>query len=116
MMHDIQHPPIELRFNNDNGPIDAAIIDLIKRCGGIGRPGLVRDLILASLKAGQEDNGRNDLKLMNTSLKEMRYTSKIFSQYSRRRKVAVFGSARTTTYKTTYRMAMDFGRQLAALP
>ena len=58
-------------------------------------PDIVREIILAGLKAGQENSGRMDLKLMNTSLKEMRFTAKVFGPYREVRKVTVFGSART---------------------
>ena len=62
---------MELHFKYDNGPVDEAIRQLIEISGDISRPAIVREMILASLKAGQEDNGKVDLKLMNASLKEM---------------------------------------------
>jgi hypothetical protein len=81
---------MEIHFKRDNGPIDEAIHDLIEAVGGVRRPGIVREMILASLKAGQEDDGRVDLKLMNTSLKEMRFTAKAFNPYRDVKKVTVF--------------------------
>jgi hypothetical protein len=104
---------MELHFKNDNGPVDEAIRHVIERAGDIGRPHIVREMILASLKAGQEDDGRVDLKLMNTSLKEMRFTAKAFSAYQHVQKVTVFGSARTRTDETTYEMARLLGQKLA---
>ncbi len=106
--------PMELHFTPTNGPADEAIADLIKMVGGIRRPGLVRELLLAALKAGQEDDEKADLKLMNTTLKEMRFTAKIFGPYRHIRKVSVFGSARTQPDTASYRMARAFGRQLAS--
>jgi uncharacterized protein (TIGR00730 family) len=70
-------------------------------------------MIIAALKAGQEDDTRADLKLMNTTLKEMRFTSKIFGPYRNVRKVTVFGSARTKPHEPVYAMARNFGRKLA---
>jgi uncharacterized protein (TIGR00730 family) len=70
-------------------------------------------MILASLKAGQEDDGRVDLKLMNTSLKEMRFTAKAFSAYRDVKKVTVFGSARTRPDETAYEMARLLGQKLS---
>jgi uncharacterized protein (TIGR00730 family) len=64
--------------------------------------------------AGQENDESADLKLMNTTLKEMRFTSKIFGPYRNVRKVTVFGSARTSPQDPVYLMAQDFGRKLAA--
>lgn len=105
---------MEIHFRKDNGPIDEGIQDLIRLLGDIPRPEIVREMIIASLKAGQEDDGAVDLKLMNASLKEMRFTAKAFSPYRHTRKVAVFGSARTRPEDSTYKMAISLGRKLAA--
>jgi uncharacterized protein (TIGR00730 family) len=104
---------MEIYFKGDNGPVDEAIHDLIEVVGGVRRPGIVREMILASLKAGQEDDGRVDLKLMNTSLKEMRFTAKAFSPYRDVKKVTVFGSARTRPDEKAYEMARLLGQKLA---
>ena len=106
---------MEIHFRGDNGPVDEVIQQLIDLVGGIRRPGIIREMILASLKAGQEDDGRVDLKLMNTSLKEMRFTAKAFSPYLHVKKVAVFGSARTRPDETTYKMACLLGQKLSKL-
>jgi uncharacterized protein (TIGR00730 family) len=104
---------MEIHFRKDNGPVDKGIQDLIELVGGIRRPGIVREMILASLKAGQEDDGRVDLKLMNTSLKEMRFTAKAFSAYRNMKKVTVFGSARTQPDEMAYEMARLLGQKLS---
>ncbi len=104
---------IELHFTKTNGPADEAIERLIDLVGGIEERGLVREMILAALKAGQERNDRADLKLMNTTMKEMRFTGKMFGPYRRVRKVTVFGSARTRPDEPVYEMARAFGKKLA---
>ena len=104
---------LELHFMRTNGPADTAIDDLIHLVGGIHHPDLVREMILAALKAGQEDGNRADLKLMNSTLKEMRFASKIFGPYRNIRKVTVFGSARSQPESPAYRLAFQFGRKLA---
>ena len=104
---------MKLHFKKNNGPIDEVIARLIDMAGGVRRPGIVREMILASLKAGREDDGRVDLKLMNASLKEMRYTAKIFSDYRQIKKVTVFGSARTQPSESLYKMARLLGKKLS---
>jgi hypothetical protein len=104
----------ELHFTRTNGSVDAAIDRLMGLAGGIKRPQIVREMILASLKAGQEDDGKADLKLMNSSLKEMRFTSKVFGPYRQVKKVTVFGSARVNPEEGIYAMARDLGRKLVA--
>ncbi|MGO9214342.1 MAG: TIGR00730 family Rossman fold protein [Syntrophales bacterium] len=104
---------MKIYFNKNNGPIDEIIEQLMKTADGIKRPKYVREMIIASLKAGQEDDKSADLKLMNTTLKEMRFTSKVFGPYQNIRKVTVFGSARTQPGDQLYEMAKLFGRKLA---
>ncbi len=102
-----------LSFKRSNGPVDEAIDRLMRLAGGIRRPEIVRDMILAALKAGQEDDGKVDLKIMDTSLKEMRFTARVFAPYRDIRKVTVFGSGRTKPHESAYQMAHHFGRKLA---
>jgi uncharacterized protein (TIGR00730 family) len=104
---------LKLHFNRQNGPVDEAIDSLMALAEGIQRPEYVREMIIAALKAGQEDDESADLKLMNTTLKEMRFTSKVFGPYRNVRKVTVFGSARTQPEEPIYEMARSFGRKLA---
>jgi uncharacterized protein (TIGR00730 family) len=104
---------MKIYFDKNNGPIDEIIEQLMDTAEGIRRPKYVRELIIASLKAGHEDDESADLKLMNTTLKEMRFTSKIFGPYQNVRKVTVFGSARTQPGDPLYEMAKLFGKKLA---
>ena len=105
---------MELRFTAGNGAVDTAIKELIDRVGPIRHRAIVREMIIAALKAGQENPEKADLKIMCGTLKEMRYTAKVFGDYRGARKITVFGSARTTPDHPLYRMAMEFGRKLAA--
>lgn len=103
---------MNLHFTRTNGPADEAIDSLIELVGNVHQPDLVREMILSALKAGQEDKWRVDLKLMNTTMKEMRFTTKIFSPYRDKCKVTVFGSARTAPGEPVYQMAKLFGKKL----
>jgi len=103
---------MELHFTRTNGPVDDAIDRLMAQAGDVQHPDLVREMILAALKAGQENRERIDLKIMNTTVKEMRFTAKVFGPYRDKRKVTVFGSARTDVDDPIYQMARDLGRRL----
>ena len=46
-----------------------------------------------------------DLKLINRSVKEMRYAAKVFAPFRHLRKVVVFGSARTAFGSSDYKLA-----------
>ncbi len=106
---------MDINFTRTNGLLDDRIEELMSLAGDIRHRDIVREMILAALKAGIENTGRADradLKLMNTSLKEMRFTSKVFSPYRDRRKVTVFGSARTDQHEQVYHMARSLGKRL----
>lgn len=103
---------MKISFKNENGRLDEVIEELIGLSGDISRPEIVREMIISSLKAGQEDDADINLKLMSTSLKEMRFTAKVFRPYRHIRKVTVFGSARTLPEESIYSMAILLGRKL----
>ncbi|HJZ58227.1 MAG TPA: TIGR00730 family Rossman fold protein [Gemmataceae bacterium] len=65
-------------------------------------------------KLARDRAGRGDVKLLATALKELRYCFKVFAGYRGRRKVTVFGSARTQPEHPTYRAAEEFGGKIAA--
>lgn len=67
---------------------------------------------MTALKIGRDEMGVADLKLINRSLKELRYAAKVFAPYTHVRKVAVFGSARTPAEASVYKMAEEFGREM----
>ncbi len=102
-----------LHFTRTNGPVDQRIDELMALVEDIEHPEIVREMILAALKAGEEKAYVADLKLMNSSLKEMRFTAKVFGPYRGTKKVTVFGSARTPPHERTYQMARQLGEQLA---
>jgi uncharacterized protein (TIGR00730 family) len=104
---------MKINFTRTNGPLDGLIDTLLDTAGGIRKPEYVREMIIAALKAGQESDESADLKLMNSTLKEMRFTSKVFAPYRGVRKVTVFGSARTLPDDPAYATAKLFGRRLA---
>jgi uncharacterized protein (TIGR00730 family) len=105
----------KLCFSRGNEPIDAAIDQLMELAGDIHHAEIVRELIIAALKAGQEGAEKADLKLMLSTAKEMRFTSKVFRPYRRASKITVFGSARIKPESATYRLARQLGHELAGL-
>src|SRR5262245_34605896 len=63
------------------------------------------------LHADRTDRG--DLKILSRTLRELRYAFKVFANYRGRRKVTVFGSARTRPEAATYKQAIELGREMA---
>ncbi len=78
------------------------IADLIQR---------IRDL---TDKLAGDHTSRGDLKILSRTLQELRYAFKVFSPYRHRRKVTIFGSARTRPEQPAYHQAVAFSRRMAA--
>lgn len=57
---------------------------------------------------------RGDVKLLATAMRELRYCLKVFAGYRGRRKVTVFGSARTRPDHPAFVAAEEFGRKIVA--
>lgn len=104
---------MELSFNKSNEEIDRLIDTLMEQTGGVHHPQIVREMVIAALKAGQENDYLADIKFINNSLKEMRYTNKAFAPYRHRKKVTIFGSARTREDEPIYQKCVEFSRKLA---
>jgi hypothetical protein len=103
---------MELHFDRRNGEIDRLIDELMGRVG-VHHPEMIRQMILGALKSGQENDYLADQKLMRTTMKEMRFTNKIFAPYRNRRKVSIFGSARISAEEPIYQKCVTFSRLLA---
>ncbi|MBI3019230.1 MAG: TIGR00730 family Rossman fold protein [Deltaproteobacteria bacterium] len=56
-----------------------------------------------------------DLKIIDASLKELWYTAKVFAPYRHRRKITVFGSARSRPSDPSYQQAKQLGQEMVRL-
>lgn len=80
---------------------------------GVHHPRIIREMILSALKAGHDIDYLADLKLIRTTMKEMRFTNKVFGPYRDRRKVTIFGSARNDPGEAIYKKCVRFSALLA---
>jgi len=94
--------------------IDGLIDELTKRSGSVKTEHLLREILTTAVKLGRESSDLGDLKLVNNTLKELRYAFKIFSPYRFIKKVIIFGSARSKKASAEYLMAEEFARKLTA--
>jgi uncharacterized protein (TIGR00730 family) len=95
-----------------DAPFDQRVQDLVREWGAKKNPELIEEMIVTALKMARDEMSVADLKLINRSLKEMRYAAKVFAPYSQFRKVVVFGSARTTTDAPESKVAENFARAM----
>lgn len=78
----------------------------------------IADLILrikeSADKLEADNTSRGDLKILSRALRELRYAFKVFSPYRRKRKVTIFGSARTRPDQAAFTQAVRLGADMAA--
>ena len=74
---------------------------------------LIEELKATADKLARDGASRGDLKILCRTMRELRYAFKIFAPYRYRRKVTVFGSARTPTDADCYQQAVEFGQEMA---
>lgn len=60
-----------------------------------------------------EKTSRGDLKILNSTLSELRHAFSVFQPFRRQRKVTVFGSARTPETHPAYLQAIAYSRAMA---
>lgn len=91
---------------------DALIEELADYCALPDERGLIREILTTTAKLGLEEADHGDMKLINSALKELRYSFKVFSPYREKRKVTVFGSARSEEDSPEYRKAEEFSKKI----
>jgi uncharacterized protein (TIGR00730 family) len=88
------------------------IQELIKFKGGGHNEAEVADIIENALKLLADVKDTGDVRVIQTALRELRYSFRLFAPYSQRRKVSIFGSARMQPDSIEYQQAADFGKKI----
>ncbi|HEU4684273.1 MAG TPA: LOG family protein [Nitrospira sp.] len=74
--------------------------------------GLIKELLAGVLKLHDAHLEALDLKIVNRTVRELRYAFRVFQSYRHRRKVSIFGSARTAPDDPNYRLAYEFSKKI----
>ena len=106
-MEPLERTPVEAELRR-------RIQELIQLQGGGANPDLVSDIIENALKMLRDVPSRGDARVISIAIRELRLAYKLFSPYAEKRKVTIFGSARTLPTKAEYQQAADFARKIAA--
>src|SRR5271170_6633589 len=88
------------------------IQELIKSKGGGYNETEVADIIENALKLLTDVKDTGDVRVIQTAIRELRYSFRLFAPYAGKRKVSIFGSARTQSDSVEYRQAVDFGSKI----
>ncbi|PTU75389.1 LOG family protein [Pseudomonas mangrovi] len=91
------------------------IDELVNLAAASGSPNtaLYREMLVTVIRMAQADRNRWDAKIMLQTLREMENAFASLEQFKRRRKVTVFGSARTPIDHPLYALARELGALLA---
>jgi len=89
------------------------IEELIAYKGGGHNPDAVADIIESALRLLTDVKDSGDVRVIQTAVRELRYAFKMFAPYAHKRKVTIFGSARTQPTKMEYQQAVDLGRKIS---
>lgn len=89
------------------------IAELIRYKGGGHNEEEVADIIENALRLLTDVSDTGDVRIIKTALRELRYAFRLFAPYIGRRKVTIFGSARTLPEAPEYRQAVEFGRKIS---
>ena len=93
--------------------LQKAISDLVGEFGSIHNTDYVMQLITTSLELGTDRTSTLDLKIASSALKEMREAFAMFQPFTQRRKVTIFGSARTKKDDPLYSHTLNVAKSLA---
>lgn len=74
---------------------------------------LYRDMILTVLRMAQDDRNRWNAKITLQTLRELDGAFRVLERFKGRRKVTVFGSARTPVEHPVYQLARELGSKIA---
>ena len=73
---------------------------------------LMKELLAGILRLHDAQLEALDLKIVNRAVKELRHAFQVFHGYHDRKKISIFGSARTTSDDPNYQIAFQFARRI----
>jgi uncharacterized protein (TIGR00730 family) len=100
------------RAGSGDRVLDQRIRALVE-AAAVAPPELVEDVVMTAFRLARDAN-RGELKLVSRSLRELARAFRIFGPYRERRKVSLFGSARTRPSDPEYRLTREFALAIVA--
>ena len=100
--------------NSADPKVSGLIEELIKAKGGGANEVEVADIIQNALKLLADVKDTGDVRVIQTTVRELRYAFRLFAPYAEKRKITIFGSARTASSKAEYQQALEFGKKITA--
>jgi len=98
-------------YDLGNPDLDRKLEELIAAASDNPNQDLIAELATTVLKLHRDGASRADLKLLNTALKEMRYSNLVFSRHAEP-KVTIYGSARLGVDDPNYQLTVQFAEEM----
>ena len=94
------------------GLLEEKVRELIALQGEHPDQDLIGDMMITALRMVRDGSTRGELKILASSLRELRYAFNIFRPFQKQRKITVFGSARTPKESAEYAQAKLFSEEM----
>lgn len=101
-----------LSFPDHSALLNQQLEELLANLANHPHRKLIQRSLGALLRIAAEDTERLDWKILTASLEDLEQGIKRFYPYRHTRKIAIFGSARTSPQQAEYKMAVDFARRI----
>jgi uncharacterized protein (TIGR00730 family) len=100
-------------YDVDDEALSERIDEMLEELKPYPHLDLIREVLVTGAKLAQEGCDRGDLKILRSSIKELRYAFKVFADYRDVPKVTIFGSSRSQPDDPVFQTAVEFGRKIA---
>jgi uncharacterized protein (TIGR00730 family) len=94
--------------------IDSLINELLNKSAITQDRRLIAELVKESLQLGNDATSTLNLKIASAAIAEMREAFAMFAPFAERKKVTIFGSARTTKNDPVYKQTQEVAAKLAS--
>lgn len=101
-----------MAYDLGNEELNERLRTLVEDSSANDNADLIEELVVTVLKLHRDGATRGDLKLINTAVKEMRYSNLVFSRHDEP-KVTIYGSARLREDDPNYQLTEKFAAQMA---
>ncbi len=99
-------------YDLGNAELNEKLAELVAAATTTEHFELIAEMMVTAIKLGRDGASRADLKLINTALKEMRYSNLVFARH-KEPKVTIYGSARIKEGDPNYALTEEFASMMA---
>ncbi len=99
--------------SNNSEILDQQLDKLLSNLASHPHRKLIQRALEVLLRIAESDTERLNWKILSASLEDLEQGFQKFYPYRHTRKIAIFGSARTSPQQAEYKMAVDFARGMA---